>query len=1201
MNFYGRKTRHPSVSRLVLASSILGALAAASAEAAWTPPLGIPAPSFGVNEVAGATTVTVQGSGSIPNPVPAGAVVLIQGTYTKGHTGGGRIQCAGTAQNPAFIRGAAGAVVTGSWEISGSYCIVENLKFGPGGFWTVLGPADHIAVRDSEFVGDLSGNGGLWVSAWTAGGSASNIVFLRNNVHHSGDWQATYDQDAHGTGLYRSSSLKGTSTTISNVWVLDSQYSYNSGDGVQVNANDSGDKIHHIYIGRNVAHHNKQTGFWLKNSSDVVVSENKTYTHRPSDSSSGYGLGFQYDPYRVWFLFNESYDNTVGIGTGSADSSRRDAWFIGNVVHDNLESGFELNGWVAGEYVIGNTFHNNPIGLDNGYYQVGVEISDNVFSASSTAHISFREYGAGSASNLRNSLFSTPVKIVWDDVTKDVAGMQAIGECQGCRSGDPLFVNAAGGDFNLKTGSPAIDGGAVEAAYATFQQLYGIDIRKDKAGRARPQGAAWDMGAYEFASGGGTTTQLLTVVKAGDGTGTVTSSPAGISCGSACSASLATGTVVALTAAPASGSSFTGWTGACSGTGACSVTLDAAKTVTATFTLTTAPTYTLSVGKVGTGTGTVTSSPAGISCGSTCSAGYTSGTVVSLTAAAAAGSTFAGWTGACTGTSACSVTLDAAKSVSATFTLNTVQTYTLTVGKAGTGSGTVSSSPIGITCGTTCSASFASGTLVALSATPASGSTFAGWSGACSGTGACSVTLSAAASVSATFTAATTTSTLTVSKTGDGTGAVSSSPAGIACGATCGYAFKTGTVVSLAATPDAGSVFLGWGGACSGTGACSVTTSAAVSVTASFGLAMERLTAAVSAPATLAGASGGTGAAGTVTSSPAGISCGSDCTELFNRGTAVTLTATPAAGYRFTGWTGDCSGTATTCQVSMTAARSVGAAFSNGSALPPVGDFNRDGWVDLLWSNKQTGALYTWFLKSGVMTSGSYFTPGGISDRSWQVEAVGDLDGDGDTDLVWRNRRTGALGAWLLDGTAQVRSVAIPAVSFPRGGPLDWEIRGLADFNGDRKPDIAWRNVDGAYMCVTLMNGTTPVSSTLTWPQRPSSSDFAWQIGALADLNGDGKTDVVWNNRSTGELKVWFMNGTTGSSYGSTSPGNTGDSDLRLLGAADYNNDGKPDLFFENRTTQAMQVWLMSGATRTSRLPLSPNRPTGTDWKIVPR
>jgi hypothetical protein len=87
--------------------------------------------------------------------------------------------------------------------------------------------------------------------------------------------------------------------------------------------------------------------------------------------------------------------------------------------------------------------------------------------------------------------------------------------------------------------------------------------------------------------------------------------------------------------------------------------------VTATYTV--VGSYTLSVSKAGTGSGTVTSSPAGISCGSTCSASYASGSVVTLTATAAAGSTFAGWGGACSGTGTCSVTMTAARSVTATF------------------------------------------------------------------------------------------------------------------------------------------------------------------------------------------------------------------------------------------------------------------------------------------------------------------------------------------------------------------------------------------------------------------------------------------------------------------------------------------------------------------------------------------------------
>ena len=162
-----------------------------------------------------------------------------------------------------------------------------------------------------------------------------------------------------------------------------------------------------------------------------------------------------------------------------------------------------------------------------------------------------------------------------------------------------------------------------------------------------------------------------------------------------------------------------------------------------------APRFTLSVGKAGTGTGTVTSSPAGIDCGSDCDEKYSSGTLVTLSATPAADATFAGWSGGgCSGTGTCQVTLTSAKSVTATFTL---KTQTLKVTKSGTGKGTVTSSPAGISCGNTCAKAFPQGTQVNLSATPYTGSAFAGWSGACTGTGACQVTLGSAQSVAARF------------------------------------------------------------------------------------------------------------------------------------------------------------------------------------------------------------------------------------------------------------------------------------------------------------------------------------------------------------------------------------------------------------------------------------------------------------------
>src|SRR5213076_3215560 len=224
----------------------------------------------------------------------------------------------------------------------------------------------------------------------------------------------------------------------------------------------------------------------------------------------------------------------------------------------------------------------------------------------------------------------------------------------------------------------------------------------------------------------------LTVTQAGSGTGTVTSTPLGISCGATCSAANDYNTAVTLTAIPATGSTFTGWSGGCTGTGACTVTMTAATAVTATFTL---QSFTLTVTQAGTGTGTVTGTPVGITCGAMCSAPHDYNTAVTLTASPATGSAFTGWSGGgCSGTSPCVVTMTAATTVTATFAL---QSFTLTVTRAGNGSGAVASVPAGITCGATCSAPFDYNAAVTLTATPATGSTFTGWSGGCTGTSPC--------------------------------------------------------------------------------------------------------------------------------------------------------------------------------------------------------------------------------------------------------------------------------------------------------------------------------------------------------------------------------------------------------------------------------------------------------------------------------
>ncbi len=327
----------------------------------------------------------------------------------------------------------------------------------------------------------------------------------------------------------------------------------------------------------------------------------------------------------------------------------------------------------------------------------------------------------------------------------------------------------------------------------------------------------------------------LTVAKAGEGSGTVASMPAGINCGNTCTADFDEDEEVTLTATPDAGVTVT-WTNCTvspTDPNVCTVTMDADKEVTATFALPPPDEFELNVDVQG--GGTVTSSPAGINCEGDCTEDYTEGQTVTLTAIADEGFEFEEWSDNCssTGATTCQVLMDAPKTVTATFTPlppPPPNEHTLTVTLAGTGGGTVTSAPSGITCGSDCAEAYVEGTEVVLNAASNNGSRFMGWTGDCAGTGGCTVIMDGPKNVTATFT-----DLFTVSVAITGPGTVTSNPAGISCNPTCSEDFLSGTSVVLTANPETGANFSGWGGDCAASGTdttCEVTSDA--DVTAAF-------------------------------------------------------------------------------------------------------------------------------------------------------------------------------------------------------------------------------------------------------------------------------------------------------------------------------------------------------------------------------
>jgi hypothetical protein len=233
-----------------------------------------------------------------------------------------------------------------------------------------------------------------------------------------------------------------------------------------------------------------------------------------------------------------------------------------------------------------------------------------------------------------------------------------------------------------------------------------------------------------------------------------------------------------------------------------------------------------------------------------------------------------------------------------------------------------------------------------------------------------------------------------VTVTTTGNGAIASADGSISCGTQCTANLRVGTSLALTATPAAGFVLESWGGACAGTNGatCTITVNQATSLSATFRQSAQP------GPALSVTVTGN----GSVVSTPAGISCGTVCTASFAANTSVTLVATPAAAQRFRGWSGACSGTGTSCTVTLTAATSVGAAFE---ALPIIawGDVTRvadtlvrdlrvaidaAGNATAVWT--QVHGATTSIMASRLVTGGSWSTPLEIDGTT--TESVQDVE-----------------------------------------------------------------------------------------------------------------------------------------------------------------------------------------------------------------
>ena len=248
-------------------------------------------------------------------------------------------------------------------------------------------------------------------------------------------------------------------------------------------------------------------------------------------------------------------------------------------------------------------------------------------------------------------------------------------------------------------------------------------------------------------------------------------------------------------------------------------------------------------------------------------------------------------------------------------------------------------------------------------------------------------------------------------------------------------------------------------------------------------------------------------------------------------------------------------------------------------------DFNSDGKTDILWRNKSTGQNVVWFMDGTTYSNYAWLLE--VTDLNWQIVGTGDFNGDGKTDVLWRNTSTGQNVVWLMDGVNYGGYAWLLEVA-----DLSWEIVGIGDFNGDGKIDILWRNKGTGQNVVWFMDGATMSNWSWILPEVP---DTNWQIVGTGDFNGDGKTDILWRNKATGQNVVWFMDGVAYGSYAWLLE--VTDLNWEIVGTGDFNGDGKTDILWRNKSTGQNVVWLMNGTALSSYTWL-PDVPD-TNWEIV--
>ena len=245
--------------------------------------------------------------------------------------------------------------------------------------------------------------------------------------------------------------------------------------------------------------------------------------------------------------------------------------------------------------------------------------------------------------------------------------------------------------------------------------------------------------------------------------------------------------------------------------------------------------------------------------------------------------------------------------------------------------------------------------------------------------------------------------------------------------------------------------------------------------------------------------------------------------------------------------------------------------FGDDTAIMGAGDFNGDGVDDIVWRNMSTGAVTISVMNTAGRVANWLPVGQTLIPLSVKLEGIGDFDGNGRADMLWRNQASGraVMSYHNLNGTVATWPEVSNFID-----PVRTAAQRVGDIDGDGKDDIVWRNTVSGNVVISLMNGNIPNWISITQSPIPTTT----VIEAVADFDGNGRADILWRNTATGRSLMSY-HATSGQVDTWPVVSNNIATTVSALGAGDFDGDGKADIIWRNLTTGNTVFSLMNGST----------------------